>query len=572
MRSKKKEMADFFCAAGGASIGLAKSNYWDIKIAINHDPEAIKYHGINHPETKHYNWDIYEADEKEMARKYPNIEGFWWSAECTHLSKAKGGDTRNAKSRMLNFELPRFMKAFNKLEMVFIENVPEFESWGPLEQVRCNSREDRIKYVSRGYLIDSKGYLYKEEKDGSVIPYLKADKKRSGEYHQKWMRQIRDLGFDYEYRILNVADYGQYTSRVRYWGVAVKKGLPIKWPRQTHAKNPGMPTILNPNPLKKWKSVRDCLDLNNIGKSIFAPRKVKWSPKTLARIEYGLNKIYPCPSGEPYILRYPKKGEDLSNVLVCEPQDGNGEVGGFMLKYYNNSNHASFDEPMHTITTKDRFQGVFPQLLMYYYGRDNASSSLDRPINTITTDKSYPLLTCPMTNMHIFRRNPNPVDEPLGTIMASNSFRIYNPMVIDYNFNKGGSPIDLPLSSILSKRDKYISYVQFLEKQYNDKYNVQEIDRPLGTITLNPKFRLVSGIIVDNRIVDVYMRMLTVPELAKAQGFPDDYKWPKSSTKAKAFIGNSVPPPFACLLSECQFGAEEARVSGTKDLTHIRVA
>ena len=226
------EAIDFFCGAGGATAGLEKSSKVKVVAAVNHDPDAIACHKQNHPEVDHYNADIRSVDHVMLAQKYPNVKAFWWSAECTHFSKAKGGGPRNADSRMLNYQLLRFADAM-KPNFIFIENVMEFRTWGPLDD------------------------------EGNPI------KSRKGEYYFKWIKAMERLGYKYEDRDLNAADYGARTSRVRLFGLFARPGHRIKFPRPTHTKDPEAASLLNPEPLKKWKAVSDVLDLNDHGDSIF---------------------------------------------------------------------------------------------------------------------------------------------------------------------------------------------------------------------------------------------------------------------------------------------------------------
>ena len=516
---------DFFCGAGGASFGLESSKHVSVVAAINHDPYAIECHSWNHPHTEHYNDDIRKVNALELAQKHPNTKAFWWSAECTHQSNAKGGAPRDADSRMMNFELMRFMDAFPDLEYIFIENVSEFKGWGPLTQKHAMESE-RENIMKKGFFLDDAGMCWKDESHED--PYLIPDKSRKGDMHFRWIRLIENRGFRYEWRILNCADFGAKTSRPRYYGIAVKNGLPLKWPRKTHSKNAVTATMFNPNPLKKWESVKDVLDLENVGKSIF-DRKKPLSPNTIARIQYGLNKFFPAKNGEPYILRYPEKNEETNGIPEGNPICGL-ESDSFVVKQNSQEYQShSIYEPLHTITTIPRSQLTHCFLTKYYSTGANVKRVGD-PLPTITTKDRFALVNCPMILPYSYKANPRELSKPLCTICA--------------------------------KRDKYICFAQFIEKMYRDKYNVQSVEDPLHTITTVPKFRMISGLIVDNRILDIRMRMLTVPELLAAQGFPSDYKMPKSATRAKKFIGNSVPPNMVELLTHAQFGTEEQRISG----------
>lgn len=532
------ECIDFFCGAGGATEGLRRSGHVKVVAAINHDPDALACHEANHPEVEHWNYDIREISEQDLAERYPDANIIWWSAECTHFSIAKGGQSRDADSRMLNDELYRFVDAIGP-DYIFIENVKEFLTWGPLD------------------------------KDGHPIA------ERRGEHFNRWVRLICERGYHWEYRMLNAADYGARTSRVRMFGVFARQGLPIRWPRQTHAKNPPKPSLLNPNPLKPWRPVRPLLDLTNFGKSIF-DREAPLSPNTLRRIEYGLNKYFPAPDGEPYVLRYPTNDE-ASSAHEC---DGTcrKEIAQFLVKYHGTGGNAiSLDGPASTITTKDRLGMVTCQYLVKQWSGDNAQD-LESPMHTITTVPAGQVVTvqaCPFISSYYTRNAARDLDSPSPTIPCQSRLYLCVPFILPYSY--GNQPQDpyQPLSTIMAKRDKYLCVAQFLEKTYRSQHNVQSLDSPLGTITTVPKFRLISGLLVDWRIVDIRMRMLTVEELLAAQGFPPDYQMPLrrdgeiNASKAKKYIGNSVPPNLCELLTHAQFGNEAQRVAGVKEYLKI---
>lgn len=269
---------DLFCGAGGVSTGIARAG-GKVLMCINHDPLAIASHKANHPDVIHAVEDITTFDlthlvalVKKHRRENPNvIICLWASLECTHFSKAKGGDHRDADSRTLAEHLYRYIDAIDP-EYIDIENVVEFMSWGPLRIACAKMQADRCDLKVR--------------KDGGyhMVPFSR----KNGKYYLNWHRTIcRDYGYDYDYRIMNSADFGALTSRVRYFGQFKKPNLPFTWPQPTHAKNPEQSGMFGG--LKPWKAVRPALDLKDEGKSIFG-RKKDLSDNTLKRIYAGLVK------------------------------------------------------------------------------------------------------------------------------------------------------------------------------------------------------------------------------------------------------------------------------------------
>lgn len=331
---------DLFCGAGGTSTGihLAQGNTKVIS-CVNHDEKAIESHRLNHPQAKHFIEDIRNPEvvwflklRVDALRKlYPNcIITIWASLECTNFSKAKGGLPREADSRTLADHLHMYLKAI-KPDYLMIENVVEFMSWGPL---------------------DTKG---------------KPVSRKRGQDYLRWIDSIRAYGYRYDWRELNSADFGAYTARNRFFAQFAKGKLPIAWPEKTHTKNPLETEGLFDNPLKKWKPVKDVLNLQDYGRSIFN-RKRPLSPKTIDVIYKGLVKAL-------------NENEDK-----------------FLYKYYGNGdNYNSVNEPAGTVTTKDRFAKV--QIIFNQYKTGN-TSEIDRPVGAITTNPKQNIVTFIMNPSH----------------------------------------------------------------------------------------------------------------------------------------------------------------------------
>lgn len=306
---------DLFCGAGGTSTGIHLANVnAEVLACVNHDAEAIKCHKKNHPNAVHFTEDI--RDFNVIAKiatlvdairiKDPDaIINIWASLECTHFSKAKGGMARSADSRTLAEHLERYVQAIDP-DYLYIENVREFMSWGPLD--------------TNGKPISTK----------KGVDYI------------KWRDNLKVLGYHYDNRLLNSADYGAYTSRERYFGVFARLGMPIKFPDPTHSKK-GI------NGLLPWKPVRDLLDLQDEGRSIFGLTKMNkpYSDNTLKRVLAGLYKF--------------------------------SKEGLFLTSYYGNGGAHSANEPCNTLTTKERFAAHWIVDTQF----SNKGRSIDRPGQTL---------------------------------------------------------------------------------------------------------------------------------------------------------------------------------------------
>lgn len=351
---------DFFCGAGGESEGIRQAGH-NVVVAVNHDPQAIAAHSQNHKETRHLNEDVREVDPF-MLRDL-NLDGAWWSAECTHLSCAKGGTSRNADSRMLSEQLVYYASVC-KWPVICVENVREFMTWGPLvpksikpsttaqrriEKRYCRIQIDLMEAVCNhdqkakellGSEMDevvAKLDTYDNYKrdDGDLVLVPDADFK--GAMYLKWIRHMQAIGYRYESRLLMAADYGVAQTRLRYFAVLILEGsgFGYEWPRQTHTKKPG--NGLFDQLLQPWRPARDILELDDRGQSIFWGR-VGRDPlveNTLKRIRSGLG-LY---------AKEAREVNDKHNLVTVD----------FLTKYHGAGvNVLGIDSPMSTVTTKDR--------------------------------------------------------------------------------------------------------------------------------------------------------------------------------------------------------------------------
>lgn len=332
---------DLFCGAGGVTQGAVEARFGKhqpVKViaCVNHDPLAIESHEYNHRSTLHFSEDIRTLSLHPLVRllnfyreKYPGaIIVLWASLECTNYSKAKGGLPRDADSRSLPNEMDRYVDALRP-DYFYWENVEEFMSWGPLDE------------------------------NGKPVS------KKNGRDWLAWQKRICKMGYRHEWRILNAADYGSHTKRKRLFGIFAKEDRSISWPDPTHSE------FLDPNNMfgdkKPWNPVREVLDFEDEGTSIFT-RKKPLVENTLKRIYAGLKK-------------YVAKGD------------------GFLMKYYSSGGQwDSLDKPCGALTTKDRFTKVQCVWLMNPQF-NSKGGSVDDPCFTLIArmDKKPPALIQAMT-------------------------------------------------------------------------------------------------------------------------------------------------------------------------------
>ena len=343
---------DLFCGAGGTTTGIHLSEYNHKVIAcVNHDAEAIRCHKENHPECIHFTEDIrnfnvvlkIKSIVKKLKQEDPScFINIWASLECTHFSKAKGGLSRDADSRTLADHLYKYVEQLDP-DYVYIENVKEFLTWCPL---------------------DNKG---------------KPIKNLYGTDYNRWKDNIKFYGYDYNYKLLNSADFGAYTSRERYFGVFAKIGLPITFPKPTHSKKPD-------KDLKPWKAVKDVLNLEDQGRSIFGLTKMNkpYSENTLKRVYLGLLKF-----------------KDEINQ-------------SFLTSYYGNGNAHSIDKPCGTLTTKDRYALHF---INYDYSSPT-HTSVNTVAGSITTIPKHKLTSVQWTFDTQFSNTGRSIESPAQTLIA----------------------------------------------------------------------------------------------------------------------------------------------------------
>lgn len=353
---------DCFAGGGGASKGIEMALNRDIDIAVNHDPEAIRIHKVNHPNTLHLTEDIFKVDlQKQVAGRHVAL--MWASPDCTSHSKAKGGQPRKKGLRILPWAVYKHAKLILP-DVIIMENVEEIQQWGPLDE------------------------------SGRPI------KSRTGEDYNKFMNAMKSLGYAVESRELVAADYGAPTTRKRWYAVLRRDGKEIVWPKATHSKT-GDPRT------EPWLECGDYMDWSDLGNSIFT-RKRPLADATMRRIANGYRK-YVVENDKPYIvdnkdavaflIQYhgETKAGDSRGQLLTEPiktidtSNRYGLVTAFISKFYKSGTGQSCAEPLHTITTSPGHFGLISAFLIKYYGT-GCGQTLDAPLATITTKDRFGLV------------------------------------------------------------------------------------------------------------------------------------------------------------------------------------
>lgn len=496
-------IVDNFAGGGGASTGIELAIGKSVDIAINHDPAAIAMHRVNHPETEHYCENVWEIDPVAACggRK---VALAWFSPDCKHFSKAKGGKPVEKRIRGLAWIVLRWA-AKVRPRVIMLENVEEFRTWGPIRK-------------------------------GRPI------KKLAGQTFEKWKSQLQALGYKLDYRELRACDYGAPTIRKRFFLIARCDGQAIKWPEPTY----GDPSSLEVQSrrLKPWRTAAEIIDWSIECKSIFE-RKKPLCENTMNRIAKGLQKFV-INSNDPFIVQTNKR--TIAPSILSEQFNN---IGGTVR------------EPLKTILTGNHHYLLAPylsQIGQQKFAGNGRSRDLRDPISTIVT-KAEHLLVAPTLIQYHGEQSAKDVrgqalDKPLLTADSSNRYGLVTAWMMHYYGTSIGSGIDEPVGTITAL-GQHIAEVQAFLVKYYGQGDGQGLNEPLHTITTKDRFGLVTVKGIDYQIVDIGMRMLNPRELFNAQGFPSDYiiekdaEGHKYTQKAQvARCGNAVPPPFAKALVE----------------------
>ena len=537
---------DLFCGAGGTSSGVEYARVNGEKCAkvvacVNHDRNAILSHQANHPDALHFTEDIRTLELSPMVEhlhrmktEYPDAYVVLWaSLECTNFSRAKGGQPRDADSRTLAEHLFRYIEALQP-DYMQIENVEEFMCWGELDE--------HGKPISR----------------------------HKGSSYMRWVRHVCEYGYTYDWHLLNAADFGAYTSRKRFFGQFARKGLPIAFPAQTHAKATvpsGSPDgrTLFPDQYRPWKPVREVLDLQDEGSSIFT-RSKPLCEKTLERIYAGLVKFVAGgkEKADVWILKYNSTNQDGHHnppgidepCPVVAVQNRLGLVKcRFLSKQFSGdpmSKNQSIDRPAGTVTTVDHHAFVTA-----YYG-NGYNSSVEEPAPTVTTKDRLSIVNCQFLDSQYGKGKPSSIDTPAPTVVNKPKQSLVSCSVcgdsvaakflLNPQFNSHGSSIDNPCFTLIARMDKMPPYLVSTVPEGDPSGEPQ-----LAIViydTDSPMTRKVKQFMAAYGIVDIRMRMLKISELKRIMGFPDSYILVGTQAEQKKYIGNAVEVNMSRVLCE----------------------
>lgn len=531
-------IVDNFAGGGGASTGIELATGYSVDIAINHDPEAIRMHKVNHPNTEHYCENVWAVDPVKACNGHP-VGLAWFSPDCKHFSKAKGGKPKDKNIRGLAWVALRWA-GLVRPRVIMLENVEEFKTWGPL-----NRRHHPIK-------------------------------SKQGRTFEKFVQQLTDLGYEVQFKELVAADYGAPTMRKRFFMIARCDGKPIIWPEPTHA--PVDSEEVKKGLLKPYVGAYTQLDFSLPCPSIFDTSeeiKEKYgiravrplAQKTMDRIARGLKKFV-LDNPEPFIIQCNHGGERRPND-IREPmptitgKHGYGIVEPYMVQIgqtgFTKDRSKDVREPLTTIVSKNEHCLISPTLIQYHSetSKDGVrGQTIEDPIMTVDSSNRYGLVASFLQKYYDggYKGAGDTLENPLPTVTAWDHNSVVTANLIQMNNHCDGRDLRDPIPTITAGDGHFGEVRAFLIKYYGQGTG-QDIEEPLDTVTSRDRFGLVTIEGVDYQIVDIGLRMLEPKELYGCQGFPDDYiidhdytgkTYPRSEQVRRC--GNAVCPPIPAAL------------------------
>lgn len=516
-------IVDNFAGGGGASTGIEMAIGRSVDIAINHDPDAIAMHKVNHPKTKHYCEDVWQVDPKEACAGHP-VALAWFSPDCKHFSRAKGGKPVDKNIRGLAWVTLRWAATVQP-RVIMLENVPEIQSWGPIDR------------------------------DGKPI------KEKAGCFFCSFIKQLKQLGYRVEYKELKSCDYGAPTTRKRFYLIARCDGKPVIWPEPTHADRRSK--AVKDGLLLPYRTAAECIDWSILTQSIF-DRKRPLADNTMKRIARGIIK-YVIENPEPFIVTVNHGSDSFRGQGIHEPlntvtaKNGYGIIAPVMTAIgqtgFSDDRSYSIDEPIRTIVSKNEQLLVAPTLIQYHNEtteNEVRGQEVKEPIMTVDTSNRYALASAFIAKNYSggYTGAGSGAEEPMHTITAKDHNSLVAAHVMTLRNHMDGQNMNEPLGTITASGAHHANVLAFLAKYYGEGSFGQSVDEPLHTITTKDRFGLVTIFGEDYIITDIHMRMLQPHELFAAMGFPSGYvidrdsqgkPYPKSKQVARC--GNAVTPP-----------------------------
>lgn len=568
-------VVDLFAGGGGWSSAFELATGQHVHVAVNHDPDAISMHEVNHPQSKHYKADVFEVCPHEATGGMP-VGWLHLSPDCTHHSQAKGGQPRDRKIRALAWVGARWAGQA-KPRIISLENVKQILNWGSLVAKRDKATGRVLKLDGT---VAEKGERVPLEQQ-----FLIPDPKKAGQTWKRFVAVLRNMGYTVEWRRLVAADYGAPTTRDRLFLMARRDGMPIEWPSATHFENPKRGQL-------KWRSAAECIDWSIEGKSIFN-RKKPLADATMRRVARGVER-YVINNAKPFIVPVTHQGQvrvhDIDAPLKTVTGANRGELmlgtpvlvqAGYGEREGQAPRSLDMQKPLGTVVAGGTKHAVaMPILIQAAHGEGKPGGvqrwgsgvkDIQSPLNTITATGSggQAVATAFLAQMNGgFNNTPgHSAERPMTTVTNTGSQQqLVTAHLAHLRGNCDARDVGDPLHTIsaggqhhalvecqLSPDDEAgaLQVAAFLIRYYSEGGQWGDLRDPIDTITTKDRLALVTVYIkgAPYVIVDIKLRMLEPRELYAAQGFHPGYiithghdgrKFSKSAQVK--MVGNSVSP------------------------------
>lgn len=454
LQSGRPLIIDSFAGGGGASTAIEQALGVSPDVAINHNPEALALHAANHPETEHLITSIYAVDPRDVVKRGQRVGLAWFSPDCKHFSKAKGGKPLNKNIRDLAWVVVHWAELVRP-EVIALENVEEFTTWAPLRQ----------RHDAAGKPVFNK--------DGT--PYMEVDPERKGETFLTWARRLRRMGYRVEWRLLRACDFGAPTIRKRLFLVARCDGRPIVWPKPTHG-DPASAEVQS-GKLLPWRTAAECIDWSVPCPSIFAT-------KAEIKEQHGLNAVRPLADNTQARIA---RGMKRYVLDAARP---------FVVNLTHGARLEDADEPLRTITGANRGEkAVVSPLLATFYGhgegRGKRAADLKEPLRTVTVENRHALVAPSLLSLKGSARRDSAATMPHPTVLAGGGHSaLIAPSLISvahgYSGGRREYPLTEPKGTITSGGISHAVVAPILTYAQHGGANRNPLD-PVHTLTASTK-------------------------------------------------------------------------------------
>lgn len=498
---------DNFAGGGGASTGFELATARIIDIAINHDPDAILMHETNHPHTEHIQASVWDVDPKTVCRGRP-VGMAWFSPDCKHFSKAKGGKPVDKNIRGLSWVVLRWgLDAPPRV--IFMENVEEIQTWGPLIATGPGAwipDPERKGETFQGFI-------------GMLTDGIPADHPALAEACEflkipidgpEARRLIKGLGYAVEWRELVAADYGAPTTRKRFFLIARNDGRPIAWPEPTHAQ--ANSEAVKAGTKLPWRSAAEIIDWSLPTPSIFDSRaEIKerhgliaqrpLRPNTMRRVIRGVEKFV-IRSAEPFLVpigygeapgQLPRV-HDINSPMPTSVGRAKHSLADPLLAPWTatnttNSTGQPADEPMGTARTGGAGGQMFMAAnLMQYHTEKTAEwvrgQGVTDPIMTIDAANRYALTGAALAKYYGSDAHGQNIHDPLHTVTTKDREGLLAAAMTEYHGASIGADLAQPAPTTLAKAHQGLVAAN-LSKFYGGNYtgDGSRLSDPLHTVT-----------------------------------------------------------------------------------------